>query len=249
MKTANRSRSEQVDEQKMIGKNVGFYASEAYKRLRANLSFCVAKNGECRVIGITSSLRGEGKSTTAINLAYTLAVDGKNVLLIDGDMRLPTVAERLQLSAAPGLSNLLSGKNSDAVLQRSGIAPSLYVLTSGELPPNPSELLGSPRMAASVDRLKESMDFIVIDLPPVTEVADALVVSPLLDGVVVVVRRNFATRKALGEAMRQLVQSEVNVLGFVMTHDLGFSAKFGKYGRYKKYRRYGYYKQPKNSRN
>ena len=100
------------DLEKTIGKGLSFGAAEAYKLLRINLSFSLPKTSNCQVIGVTSSLRGEGKSTTSINIAYTMAETGKKVLLIEADMRLPVMAKRLKIRHAPGLSNLLAGQSS-----------------------------------------------------------------------------------------------------------------------------------------
>ena len=116
---------------KTVGKGLSFGASEAYKLLRANLDFSFPDSSKSKVIGVTSSLRGEAKSTTSINLAYTIAENGKRVLLIEGDMRLPVVAKRLRLMKSPGLSDLLAGHSSgNEVLQNSGLLNNLKIITS-----------------------------------------------------------------------------------------------------------------------
>ena len=205
----------------MIGASMNFAASEAYKLLRTNLMFSFSGSEECRIIGMTSSFRGEGKSLTSINTAYTLAEAKKRVLLIEGDMRLPTLSGRLRLRSSPGLSNLLVGLNSvNEAIQPFNVAVeddvsiTVDVLVSGDIPPNPSELLGSDRMQALLEALRTRYDFIVLDLPPVTAVTDALVASKLVDGMVVVVRSNHAVRGALAETIRQLRLVNTRILGF-----------------------------------
>ena len=177
-------------EQPIIGEYLSFAATEAYKLLRTNLMFALPDQGKCRVVGVTSALRNEGKSTLAINLAYTVSQAGYRVLLIDGDMRLPTLAKRLNIPKRPGLSNLLAGLCTvqDAV-QTSDLLDNLKAIAAGDIPPNPSELLSSARMETLLRELGADYDFILLDLPPVTAVTDGLVISKLVDGMIVVVCR------------------------------------------------------------
>lgn len=224
------------DQQKMIGENLSFAASEAYKLLRTNLTFSFTDEDTRRVIGVTSSLKGEGKSITAANLAYTIAETGKKVLLMECDLRLPTVAKRLMLESSPGLSNLLVGLNSvGEVIQKGVMQPTLDVIVAGDVPPNASELLESSRMQYALDKLSEYYDYIILDLPPVTVVADALVASKLATGMVVVVRQDFATKAALAETMRQMRYANAKVLGFVFNNVDG-----SEYPYQKRYYKYGY---------
>ena len=228
----------------MIGGAMSFAASEAYKLLRTNLFFSFSgETDKGRVVGITSAFKGEGKSITALNLAYTIAEAEKKVLFVEADMRLPTMSKRLNLVPTPGLSNLLVGLNSvqDAV-QQYAVTPTegdepviMDVIVAGDVPPNPSELLGSKRMRALLTALREYYEFIIIDLPPVTAVADALVVSDMTDGIVVVVRSNRAVRGALQETIRQLRLVDAHILGFVFN---GVGEGSGNY--YKGYYKKGY---------
>ena len=186
------------DEKATFGESLDFASSEAYKLLRTNILFALPDEQKCRVVGVTSSCSGEGKSTTALNLAYMLAQANEHVLLIEADMRLPTIARRLGLSATPGLSNVLAGlQDLFGVLQKTDIQENLYFISAGDIPPNPSELLGSKSMHAMMESLAGSFDFVILDLPPVTEVSDALVASRVADGMVVVVRQNYANRRAI----------------------------------------------------
>ena len=217
--------------------NLSFAAAEAYKLLRTNLLFSTPEK-PCRIVGVTSSMRGEGKSTTAANIAYTIAQSGKRVLLIDADMRLPTAHNKIGVKASPGLSNLLAGLSREKnAIQVSPYYENWYVLAAGDIPPNPSELLGSQRMEALLKSLSEIFDYIIIDLPPIDIVADALVISPWTDGLVVVVRQNYTSRRALDECMYQIRKIGAKFLGFIMTD---VSAEKGSYGKYGKYKKYGY---------
>jgi capsular exopolysaccharide synthesis family protein len=216
----------------MFGPSLSFAAAEAYKLLRTNLTFSFSGSEECRIVGMTSSFRGEGKSLTSMNLAYTIAEAEKRVLLIEGDMRLPTVAKRMGLRAKPGLSNLLVGLESiSSAIQEYRVdlgdkILSLDVMVSGDIPPNPSELLGSERMKSLLKKLRERYDYVILDLPPVNAVTDALIASRVVDGIIVVVRNDHAVRSALAETMRQLRLAEAHVLGFVFNDAGGTNSKY-----------------------
>lgn len=219
---------------KMLGAKMNFDAAEAYKLLRTNLSFSFTEESGCKIIGVTSTMKGEGKSTTAVNLAYTMGQEGRKVLLIEGDLRMPTMAKRLSVKAQPGLTNLLVGRCSgNDVLQKSGLISTLWVITAGNIPPNPTELLGSNQMKITVEKLREVFDVIILDLPPVNAVSDAAVVSKLVDGIVMVVRQDFCDRRSLDEAVRQLQFSGSKILGFVMTGSAVQKKNYKRYGEYK----------------
>ncbi len=208
-----------IEERLTFGEDISFSAAEAYKLLRTNILFALPDAQRCRVIGVTSAGRGEGKSTTALNLSHMLAEAGERVLLIEADMRLPAISRRLGLRAAPGLSNVLAGlRNAGEAIHKSGLHEHLQIVSSGDIPPNPSELLGSRQMNTLMETVSGSYDFIVMDLPPVNGVPDALVASKLTDGMIVVVRQRYATRRALAEAMQKLQYAEAKVLGFVTTY-------------------------------
>lgn len=223
------------DVQKSLHKNLEFTALEQYKLIRANLDFTLPENEKCPVIGVTSSMRGEGKSTTSINLSYVLALKGSKVLLIDGDLRLPSVAKKMDIDNNFGLANFLTREGAQVSQISSFELDNWYVLTSGDIPPNPSELLGSSRMKKALEQFKEAFDYIVIDLPPVNLVSDAISVSSLLSGMILVVREEHAGKKEVDKCVRQLRLSNVNVLGCVLT---GANSGVGSYGKYKKYKYY-----------
>lgn len=238
--SGSRSTRQQELERGMICDGLSFAAAEAYKLLRTNLLFSLPEK-ECRIFGVTSSTRGEGKSTTSINVAYTFAQSGKKVLLIDGDMRLPSIASKLNIHLSPGLSNLLAGLNSERnCLRQSEFFDNWYILPAGDIPPNPSELLGSERMHALLERYSDVFDFIILDLPPVNIVTDALVISKWTDGLIAVVRQNYIDKKGLSACMYQVEKLNAKFLGFVMTDANVGETSYKKYGKYGKSYGYGY---------
>ena len=218
----------------MFGPNMRFSVAEAYKLLRTNIMFSFSDEGRGHVIGVTSSLQSEGKSSTAVNTAYALAESGAKVVLIDADLRRPSVASKLNLSRTPGLTNTLVARgNWHELLQRNPLAPNMDVLTSGDVPPNPSELLGSSRMEQLVQELAKEYDYVIVDLPPVNVVSDAIAVSRYLDGVIMVVRNGVSEQRMLAEAMRQLNLVNVRVLGFVFRESTVGGSKYRKKYNYK----------------
>ncbi len=224
----------------LVCDNLSFAAAESYKLLRTNLNFSLPEK-PCHIIGVTSSVRGEGKSTTSVNIAYTIAQTGKKVLLIDADMRLPSVAAKLEIHGAPGLSNLIAGMNAEqSCLRKSGYFDNWYILPAGDIPPNPSELLGSERMHALLERYSGVFDTVIIDLPPINIVADALVISKWTDGLIGVVRQNYTDKRALADCMYQVEKLGVKFLGFVMTDAAVGESSYKSYGKYSKKYGYGY---------
>ncbi len=216
---------------KSVGKHLSFGASEAYKLLRTNIMFSMADEGSCKVIGVTSALRGEGKSTTAANLAYTLAQSGKKTLLMEADMRIPVQASVFRLEESPGLSHVLTGMSSlkEAIRQQTPIR-TMCILPAGEIPPNPSELLSSKHMGAVMNALIDVFDYIIVDLPPINAVSDGLAVSKLLTGTIVVVRQDYCDQQSLAETMRRLEMLEVKLLGFVFNSAEPAEKHYKKYG-------------------
>ena len=226
---------------KTLHKNLEFTATEQYKILRANLSFTIPENVKCPIIGVTSSIRGEGKSTTAVNLSYVLAENGKKVLLIDGDLRIPSIAKKMGIESTPGLTNLLMRFESRQLVSfQSSILENWYIIPAGNIPPNPSELLGSAKMEKLLENLSEEFDYIIIELPPVNIVSDALAISRYITGMILVVREEYTEKKEFEACSRQLELSNVKVLGCVMNGAKTGSGSYGKYRRY--YKKYKYYR-------
>ena len=217
--------------------DLSFAAREAFKRLRTNLVMSFpAEDTSCHMIGITSAQPGDGKSTIAINLAYSLAELGKRVLLMDADMRRSSIHEKAGVERSPGLSDILasSGSVSESIKQyvnKKGDI-SFDIITGGKIPQNPSELLNSARMSDLLQKLSEYYNYIIIDLPPVGAVVDAISIAGVISGMLVVVRENACPRKLLSECMSQLEYAKINVFGFVVNGALEGSGKSYQYGKY-----------------
>ena len=238
------SGSRRSSRREIVCENLSFAAKEAFKRLRTNLVMGFPEGDtSCKMIGLTSAQPGDGKSTISINLAYSLAELGKKVLLIDADMRRSSIHTKAGLEKEPGLSELLRSSNdviSSLKEYESTTSFSFDILTSGSTPGNPSELLNSKRMATLLQTLSRSYDYIVIDLPPVGAVIDAVSVSKQLDGMLVVIRENTCPRSLLNECLTQLSYADIPILGFVVNGALEGSGKKYQYSRYG-YSNYGYY--------
>lgn len=241
-KRRNRSPFTMGENEKTLHKNLEFTATEQYKLLRANLDFTIPDGEQCPIIGVTSSMRAEGKSTTAVNLSYVLAEKGNKVLLIDGDLRIPSVAKKMGIKSSPGLTDFLRGKGGDIAEYKSKMLDTWYIIPSGDIPPNPSELLGSTRMQSALAEFKKYFDYIVVDLPPINIVSDALSISHLITGMIVVIREDYTEKKELERCFRQLKLSNVTILGCVMNESKAQKGSYGKYGKRKYYKYYRYYR-------
>lgn len=217
-----------------------FRVEEAYKSIRTNIMLSVMKRG-CKIIVVSSSMANEGKTTTTTNLAISISQADQRVLLIDGDLRKPKVHHYFSIPNAPGLTNYLGASVNSRAAQKvdlfSIIHPTEYknlcVITSGSIPPNPGEMLGSEPMADFLKEVSEHFDYIIIDTPPINVVSDALPVIRESDGVVMVVRANASTHPELQKALDALKFIDAKILGFVVNYE---SEKRSKYGYYK----YGY---------
>lgn len=227
------------DRRHILSPGSDFYVREAYKTLRTNTMFALAAEDGCKTVMITSSLQGEGKSLTTLNLAISFAEAERRVLLIDCDLRRPKQARLLERCSGAGLSNVLFDPRLLPAAIVSGVRENLDVIFSGDIPPNPSELLGSRRFAALLEKLRESYDYILLDTPPVNIVTDAVVLAPRCDGVIVVVRANRTDRGALTHALEQLEYAQAKLLGVVLDDVAAASGGYG-YGKYR-YKSYGSY--------
>lgn len=188
-------------------------AAEAYRSIRTAVRF-INVDEPPRTLVVSSPRDGEGKTTTAINLALALAQSGDRVVLVDADLRGPSVAKKLRRKAELGLTDILTGATTtDAALCT--YRPQLDVLFSGPTPPNPSELLGSQRMAAVIEQLASEYDYVIFDAPPVLPVTDAVVLSTQVDGTLLVLRHGRTNRAAAAEAARRLGAVDANLVGYV----------------------------------
>lgn len=207
-------------------------ATEAYRVIRTSIQFAQAGK-ELKTLAVTSCMPNEGKSITVANLAVVLTQAGKSVLLIDCDMRNPTVHKNFNLSNKVGLSSCISMGTalSDAV-QKTSIE-GLYALTGGVIPPNPSELLGSEQMKNVLQRAKEQYDYVLIDTPPVMPVTDALIVSRFVDGMILVIASAEGKVEMARDVKNQLVNAGANILGVVLNkvrsehHGYGYYYYYG----------------------
>ncbi|MCZ4653826.1 polysaccharide biosynthesis tyrosine autokinase [Gordonia amicalis] len=207
-------------------------AAEAYRRLRANLSYVDVDSPATRVL-VTSGMPGEGKTTTALNLGASLAEAGIRVLVVDADLRKPSIADSLGVSGGIGLTTYLRGDIDLASCIQSTVLDGLDVLASGVVPPNPAELLGSMKAASLMSNVPAGYDFVLIDSPPVLPVADSSVLAQYVDGVLLVVRAGHTHRDDLEETVLSLEKARARVLGTVMNAvevSTGSGTRYGYYG-------------------
>ncbi len=191
--------------------------AEQYRAVRTNI-LAMSPEKPIQIVVVTSSVPSEGKSVSSVNLACTMAEElDRKVVLIDADMRKPTMHKLMGLDNQRGLSDYLTGGCMlEMVLQRCRL-PNLWVLPSGRVPPNPAELLGGKRMDDLLARLRRDYDFVVIDSPPVISTTDPGVISPRVDGTVLVVRMEKTPRDVSKRALEQLKKARANVLGTLLT--------------------------------
>ena len=191
--------------------------SEEYRILRTNIQN-LGHDKRLRKIIVTSSVRGEGKSTTSMNLAISFADSGKNTLLVDCDLRRGTLHELMGVSHGPGLTHVLSGNvNCDSAIMKTDIK-NLSLLPGGTRPMKPSEMLGSARMESIISKLEEQYDVVLMDAPPVLNIPDTCIISKYSDGVVLVVQAERTQREEVVRAQAMLTQSHAPVIGFVLTN-------------------------------
>ena len=220
-----------------------FDVKEAYRTVRTNLMFSLVKKG-CKRVVFTSAVQAEGKTTTAANVAFSIARNHRKVLLIDLDLRRPRINRLLKVSNTPWLSNYLSGFNSlEEVLHRN-VYENLDLVCAGTLSPNPAELIASDAMADFLKEAEQHYDYIIIDTAPVNVVSDALPVIKTSDGGVLVTREKYSNHTEIRKAIERIKFIEGKVLGVVVngTHE----EKRG-YGRYGKKYGYGYGYGEKNA--
>lgn len=195
-------------------KKIPLAVVEAYKSIRTNLLFLLSEN-ECKSFVISSSTGGEGKSTTAVNLSIVCSQLGSKVLLIDADLRRPTIHRKMHLSNEQGISSVLVGfcTFEDAVQH---INPCLDVVTAGPTPPNPSELLSNDTLVQLIKKLRTQYEYIIFDTPPINVVSDALVLSPNSDGILLVARSKKTSYSQLKQTVKKIDVAGVKLLGTVL---------------------------------
>jgi capsular exopolysaccharide synthesis family protein len=191
-------------------------AAEAYRTLRTNIQFS-SLDTDLRTVLVTSAAPDEGKTTVLANLAITFAESGRKVIVVDADLRRPTLHELFGLDDAPGITDMILDEQLEPPLQATMI-PNLRLLASGPLPPNPSELLASERMSRVIGRLSEMADVVLFDSPPASAVSDAAVLAARLDGVLLVVFSGRTRRDRARQAKEQLERVGARLLGVILNN-------------------------------
>lgn len=239
LKKKNNSENTTLDERRqrlkksqeaILNKKTPFIIQEAYRTARTNIIFSLADSNEkCKVLCITSANAGEGKTTTALNLAITFAQTGSKVLLIDADLRKPRIHQYLGVVKSDGLTTVLSKQKEFEDVVYHNLRPGLDCMTSGSIPPNPAELLGSESMEKLLDKLKIQYDYILIDTPPVTVVTDAVALSGYVSGIMLVVREGFTNYESIDQALSLLNIAKAKLIGFFINDIDAMSMNYGSY--------------------
>ena len=219
----------------IIDDKTSFPVLESYKTARTNIMFSLPKSDKGKIVLVTSSQPGEGKTTTSINLAYVFSQTEAKVVLVDCDLRKPRVHRYIGIDRGVGVSNILCGFVSiDQAIQKN-VKGSLDCITAGELPMNSAELLMSDEMDAFLGELAQRYDYVFIDTPPVMTVTDAMIIAPKCSGTVVVVRQETSTYDMIDKTVDMMKQSGIKVLGFIMKLAAESSKKFWESSRYDRY--------------
>lgn len=188
--------------------------AESYRSLRTNIQYS-SIDKQVKTLVVTSSNAGEGKSTVAGNLAYTFFQGGKRVLIIDCDLRKPSLHRKFNVSNEVGLTDVLVGTSElNKVMKK--IDDNLYLLTTGTLPPNPAEIIGSNTMENFLDECKINFDYIILDTPPILPVTDSKLLAIKADATVLVVRSEISKSKHVSQAFKELGKVNANVIGTIL---------------------------------
>lgn len=229
----------EINRKRLLNNDSPFAIKEAYIKLRTGLTFCMSKdkNSPCTVFSVTSANPNEGKSLTSANIAISFAMLGKKVLLIDADMRKPTQRKLWEIKNKFGLCDFLAGFSQLEISKVTELP--LWIVCTGTIPPNPSELLSSERMKAFLAQCAKRYDYVIIDTPPINTVADAQIVSTYVDGMVIVTKSGETTKDQLSDAIDAVKRSGGNLCGVVLN---GINPKStGKYSyKYKYENKYQY---------
>ena len=227
-----------LERKRMLTEHTPFAIKEAYVKLRTNMMFCMKADGEnpCKVFAVTSANPSEGKSLTATNIAISCAMLGKRTILIDADMRKPAQRRLWKIEVASGLCDYLA-RIRPLYMEKVEQLP-LWIVCTGTIPPNPSELLSSDRMKQFVEQCEQNYDFVIIDTPPINTVADAQIISTYVDGVLLIAKSGDTTTDDLSTAIELVNSAGGNICGVVL-NDLNMkSAKYSY--KYKYGDKYGY---------
>ena len=244
----------------LLNNDTSFLISEAYKNARTNIMFSLTHDEGCKIIVITSPNQAEGKSTTCLNLAIAFAQTKAKVLVVDADLRKPKLHKYLNLDNKPGISNILGGFATLEECIKKAPEYNLDCLLSGHIPPNPAELLISPKMKEIFEKIKEKYDYVFIDTPPVNVVTEAIILSKAANGIIMVTRQSYTSHDAIQRALSTIQFANLKVIGFMLNdcdnenfksrYGYGYRRRFGKYGYYSRYgykKGYGYGRYGYNS--
>lgn len=227
----NTSATNTPSEKTSTNKKVPFAVVEAYKTIRTNLSFALPHEG-CKSFVISSSVPSEGKSTTAVNIAVAFSQLGKNVLLIDADLRRPSIHKKLKLVNTKGLYTILSGSATfeDCV---QNINKNFDALTSGPLSSNPIELIESEALTVLLSSLEQRYDYIIFDSTPINIVSDAISLAPKTDGLVMIVKEGTTRKDDVRRALSACQFANIRIIGTVIN---GVNSKHSRKYSYRKYK-------------
>lgn len=219
-----------------------FAIKEAYNAIRTKLMF-VGKGEKCPVFAVTSSLAGDGKTTNAVSLAVAIAMAEQKVLLIDADMRKPSCHRHFGVEAKNGLSEVLADLTNEINLRPTD-CPNLSLLTSGQIPPNPAELLGSKQLDNLLEYVKQYFDYVIIDMPPVNIVTDAAILADKVTGYILVAQSGKNHIRDLKDAVQRVEEMNGTVVGLILNDPYNrseshYSYSYRKYYRYDRYKYYG----------
>lgn len=197
-----------------IEENPTSLLAEAYRGLRTSLEYS-SVDKKLKTIVVTSSNPGEGKSTVSTNLAFVLSQGGKKVIVIDGDLRKPTIHKKFKLDNTEGLTDLLVGKKSINQVSKA-IDKNITVITAGKKTPNPAEMVSSKAMEELIKFLKDEYDYVIIDTPPVRTISDGVILSAKADGVILVVRAGKTKSADIVKGYKELEKVKANIVGSVL---------------------------------
>lgn len=230
-KKKNENDFSREDTKKILNQDSPFIVKEAYSSIRTNLLF-TQRGEKCPIFVVTSPTANNGKTLNSINLAVSFAQMGKKTLLIDSDMRNPTIHRMFSVPSKNGLSEILAGLTDNITVSKTDIE-NLSILTAGKIPPNPAELLASERMDKLLEFVKEHYDCVFIDTPPINIVTDATVFAQKSTGYILVIKANTSDSNDVKTAVSNLEHIDGNILGFVLNDILPNNRK--NYSYYKKY--------------
>ena len=218
----------------ILSQKTDFFIRESYNTLRSNVTFSLTGKG-CKTVAVTSTNPGEGKSITALNLAIAYAEINKRVLLIDCDLRKPKIRRLLEIIPSPGLSNILINQNApEQTIQRIEQF-NIDVITSGDIPPNSTQLLESEQLEELLDYANDKYDYVILDTPPINVVIDACILAKYTSGIIYIIKQDFAKKDSIINAVKQLEFSQGRIIGFVLNDivdkgllNFAYNSKYGK---------------------